>query len=64
VALLRSKAVTEAHVTLAAALSQFYSKFKGQDPLPVSCWRADDPARVQEIIAGVVNEKDIKNMLL
>jgi tRNA U34 2-thiouridine synthase MnmA/TrmU len=64
VALLRSKAVTEAHVSLAAGISQFYSKSKGKDPLPLSCWRSDDPARVQEIIAGVVNEKDIRNMLL
>lgn len=64
VALLRAKAVTPAHVTLAAGLSQFYSKSKGKEPLPLSCWRADDPARVQEIMAAVVDEKDVKNMML
>ena len=64
VALLRAKAVTEAHVTLAAGLAQFYSKFKGKDPLPLSYWRCDDPERVQDVVAGVVHEADVKRMLL
>ena len=64
VALLRAKAVTEAHVTLAAGLSQFYSKSKGKDPLPLSYWRCDDPDRVQDVVAAVVNEKNIKKMML
>ena len=63
-ALLRAKAVTEAHVALAAGLSQFYSKSRDKDPLPLSCWRSDDPARVHEVTAAAVNEQDVKRMLL
>jgi hypothetical protein len=64
VALLRSRAVTEAHVALAAGISQFYSKSRDKDPLPLACWRSDDPARVHEVMAGVVDEQDVKKMLL
>jgi hypothetical protein len=64
VVLLRSLAVTPAHVVLAAGLSQFYSKSRGKEPLPLACWRCDDPARVQEVVAGVVHEADVKKMLL
>ena len=64
VALVRARAVKEAHITLAAGLCQFYSKLRGKEPLPVACWRADDPARVQEIVAGTVDESDVKRMSL
>ncbi len=64
VALLRSKAVTQDHAGLAAGLSQFYSKFRGKDPLPLSCWRSDDPARVYEVMARPMSEADVKKMLL
>lgn len=64
VALLRSRAVMSAHIVLAAGLSQFYSKSRGKEPLPVSCWRCDDPARVQEVTAAAVSEAEVKKMFL
>ena len=64
VALLRAKAVTTGHMTLAAGMAQFYSKSRDLDPLSLACWRCDDPDRVQDVLAGAVHEADVKRMML
>lgn len=62
-ALVRSKALKEEHLVLAAGLMQFYSKASKEVPLSVSCWHSGkfDEARM---ITAVVPEKDAVTAML
>ncbi len=62
VALLRSSAVTEDKIVLAAGLSQFHSKLRGQALLPLACWRSGTPEGKRDVMAGVTHEADVKRM--
>lgn len=64
VALLRSSDVTQDKVVLVAGLSQFHSKSRGKDPLPLTCWQAGEPDKKRDVVAGVLVEADVKKMML
>ncbi|MBF0330594.1 MAG: hypothetical protein HQL17_01550 [Candidatus Omnitrophica bacterium] len=64
VALLRSGAVTEEKIAFTAGLAQFYSKSRAQGSMPLTCWMAGEPSKIRNVLAGVVNEADIRKMIL
>jgi hypothetical protein len=56
-ALLRSTKPREEDLVLAAGLIQYYSKFRGEDGLPVSYWKSEAPDEVCEVSAQVLDEE-------
>jgi predicted ribosome quality control (RQC) complex YloA/Tae2 family protein len=62
-ALVRSKALKEEHLTLAAGLAQFYSRWREEAPISVRCWKSAEPAKTREILAVVPDEDKINAML-
>ncbi len=51
-------------LAVAAGLSQFFSKSRDKDPLPLTFWRADDPSHTGQVIAARLEEHVIRNMQL
>lgn len=62
-ALLRGSDKKEA-LSIAAGLMQFYSKSRGLEPQPVSWWKKESPDKVFQTNAKILEENEVKNMLM
>jgi tRNA-uridine 2-sulfurtransferase len=61
-ALVRSRALKEEHLALAAGIIQFYSKWRGEAPIVVNYWKSATPDEMGEITSVVLSEDAVGRM--